>query len=131
MKNSNTCKHPFRAVEYYSPESFKCWDCGNIYVKSDFNMEKHKILYYYENALKDYTRPRWKRFLFGDKHTHGGLCYYFTHRFGLNPWYVNKLIQFSDRFRFTPKHRAWHYENRKQRIVGIKRVINYLKLHNE
>jgi hypothetical protein len=40
-------------------------------------MKNKEILFYFEQAQKDWSRPKWMCYLFGWNHTESGLCRYF------------------------------------------------------
>lgn len=89
-------------------------------------MEDKKILFYFEQAQKDWSRPQWMCGLFGWNHTKHGLCAYFKLRHAVSwedldilrqKWHVHRKVSLL----------SYHFNNRKERLEAIKKVIIDLK----
>jgi hypothetical protein len=90
-------------------------------------MTNKEILYYFEQALKDWERPRWKRKLFGHKNTEAGLCYYFTHKMGSLRCRIDELSLRWEKYK-TKDDGFYDFNTREERILAIRGVINDIKL---
>lgn len=90
-------------------------------------MTNKEILDYFEQALKDWNRPLWKRKLFGNKDTEKGLCYYFIrrHRFSIS-CRMDILESYWIKYK-TRDVGFYDFNTREERIHAIRCVINELK----
>lgn len=91
-------------------------------------MENKELLYYFKQAKEDWERSRWKRYLFGQRRTEAGLCYYFCneHNIRVSSYKMDKLrdcwIKYSTKY-----VGVYHFNTREERIHAINMVIKDLK----
>lgn len=88
-------------------------------------MEDKEILFYFEQAQKDWSRPKWMCYLFGGNHTEHGLCSYFILKHGL---LSGEVVQLQNQWRrHSVKIGFYDFNNREERVQAIKKVIADLK----
>lgn len=89
-------------------------------------MEDKEILFYFEQALKHWGRPAFICNIFGWNNTESGLCNYFIkqHNVPLEEMYA--LYDKWNPYR-TVKDRFYDFNNRKERVQAINKVIADLK----
>lgn len=80
----------------------------------------------FEQALIDWERPFWKRWIYGSRFTDKGLCSYFALQLEITD---RDVIDFLEPIwlNFRTTRGLYHFNNRRERIKAIKQCIKYLK----
>ena len=80
----------------------------------------------FEQALLDWNRPFWKRWIYGHLHTDKGLCHYFHQQMDLSDRYVDKNL-YPIWLEFKTRRGVFDFNNRRERIEALKKCIEKLK----
>lgn len=89
-------------------------------------MSNKEILAIYKKAEKHWSRPIWLCKLIGWNHTKGGLCVYFQQKHR-NYYFISLWECLWIKYK-TTFDEPYHFNNRKERLEAIRKVIKDLEV---